>query len=475
MKQSENRRFSSGIRKVLTRSLLILLFFLLCILFIYRNSPEFTTTDLDDILAANCLTIITRNNANCYYLYQDEAMGFEYDLAKAFAKWLGVDIKIIIAKKWEGMIPALLKGEGHIIAASMTDTPERRQKVVFSKGYLTIQQHLVVHRTNRKIKAVDDLHQQNVHVRRGTSYQERLEALVRQNVDINIILHEDLPTEELIRRVAEKEIEITIADSNIASLNRRYYHQIKVAGPVGKKQRLAWATHPHSRKLRRAINTFFKSIKANGEFDRIYNRYYADIEEFDYVDMRAYHRRLKTRLPRYKEIIKKEARRNGFDWRLIAAQIYQESHLSPMAESRAGAYGLMQLMPATARSLGVDDIFDAEKNIQAGVLHLKNLYDTFDRATGTDRLFIALAAYNVGMGHIFDARHLAQKINMNPNKWDSLLKTLPLLRSRKYYQESKYGYCRGTEPIRYVRRIMTYYDILKRREIKYEGASLPGH
>ncbi|MCK5485070.1 MAG: transglycosylase SLT domain-containing protein, partial [Desulfobacterales bacterium] len=164
------------------------------------------------------------------------------------------------------------------------------------------------------------------------------------------------------------------------------------------------------------------------------------------------------------------AKKHGFDWRLIAAQIYQESHLNPWAKSRAGARGLMQIMPSTGKSLGVTDLFDPVQNINAGVQHLKNLFEHFETANGKDRLLIALAAYNIGQGHIHDARKLAKKKGLAPNKWESLAKTLPLLRYRKYYKHAKYGFCRGTEPIRYIKQIMIYYDVLKRQGFEYKTA-----
>jgi membrane-bound lytic murein transglycosylase F len=161
------------------------------------------------------------------------------------------------------------------------------------------------------------------------------------------------------------------------------------------------------------------------------------------------------------------AEQHGFDWRMIAAQIYQESQFDPKARSHAGAYGLMQLTVPTARSLGVGNIFDPQQNILAGVKHLKELYDYFDEISGSDRLSFALAAYNIGQGHIGDARILAQKMGLNPDRWSSLTQTLPLLRYRKYYQDSMYGYCRGMEPVTYIKHIMIYYDILKRQAIEY--------
>ena len=418
-------------------------------------------------MKAGEIRVITRNNAHCYYFYRDQAMGFEYDLAKAFARYLGVRLRVQIADRWEGMIPSIMNRSGDFIAASMTITPKRQKQVRFSDGYMQIQQHIIVNRKNTTVRKVEDLYGTDIFVRQGTSYQDRLEELQAEGLKMFIYKVADVPTEDLIRQVAERQIEITIADSNIAHLNRRYYPQIRIAGPINETEFLGWAVHPQAGQLLERINAFFKEIKANGKFQKIYDKYYADIDFFDYVDLRRYHRRLRTRLPVYKKLVMAAAERHDFDWRLIAAQIYQESHFNPKARSHAGAYGLMQLTVSTARSLGVGNIFDPKQNIFAGVEHLKELYDYFDEISGPDQTFFALAAYNIGQGHVRDARQLAQKMGLDPDKWASLTQTLPLLRFRKYYQDSLYGYCRGTEPIQYVKQIMIYYDILKRQAIEY--------
>jgi len=258
-----------------------------------------------------------------------------------------------------------------------------------------------------------------------------------------------------------------VADSNIALLNRRYFPQVIIGGPISPKQYLGWAVNRNSHKLLERINNFFRKIKANGKFAEIYKRYYTDVDYFDYYDLKTYHRRLRKRLPMYKPIIKKAAESHGFDWRLIGALIYQESHFNPEAESHAGAYGLMQLTARTAKSLGVENILDPSENINAGVAHLKKLYDYYDQVQDPDRLYLALAAYNTGQGHVQDARNLARKMNLDPNKWSSISKTLPMLRLRKYFKYSKYGFCRGTEAIQYIRQIMIYYDILKQQGVEY--------
>ena len=421
---------------------------------------------LEDILRSGEITVITRNNGQSYYLYRGEKRGFEYDLAQLFADELGVRLNVKIADSWEGMIPGLMNGEGHFIAAAMTITLSRQRQIAFSEGYLDVRQHIIVHRRNTQVREVKDLNDRMVHVRRGTSYQERLEELRAFGLNVHIITHPDMPTEELIRMVAKAEIETTIADSNIAQRTRRYYPQAIAAGPISDLEQLGWAVHPDATSLLARINRFFSKIKKNGKFEEIYNRYHGGVDAFDYVDLNTFHRRLESRLPRYRKLIETTADRYGFDWRLIAAQIYQESHFNPAAKSHAGAYGLMQLTQTVARKFGVQHILNPLENVEAGVRHLRDLYEHFDQAIGDDRMYIALAAYNIGQGHIWDAKNLARQMNLDPNKWDSLKQTLPLLSYSKYYKYAKYGYCRGLEPVNYIKQIVIYYDILTYRDVE---------
>jgi membrane-bound lytic murein transglycosylase F len=203
----------------------------------------------------------------------------------------------------------------------------------------------------------------------------------------------------------------------------------------------------------------------SGRLDDIYEKYHWNIGDFDYIDLKTFHERVRTRLPRYRPFIKDAARRNGFDWCLIAAQAYRESHLDPLARGANDAQGLMQLLPVTGRSLKVADLLDPVANIKAGVQYLRWLHDQIEGMEEDDRLLTALAAYNAGLGHIQDSRRLAAKLGLDPNRWDSLAKTLPLLRFRKYYREAEQGFCRGDITVAYVKHIMIYFDILKRQEL----------
>ncbi len=422
---------------------------------------------LERIQESGTITVITRNNAHCYYTYRDQDMGFEYDLAKAFADFLGVELKVKVSESWEQLLPSLDKGDGEFVAASLTITPSRSESVDFSREYLAVEQKAIIHKKNKEIKSIDDLKGKNIHVRQGTSYEERLRTLKRDGLDVRIKVREDVLTQELVEEVAEGEIEVTIADSNVARLNRRYYPDIRIAFPIEKPQSLGWAVKKGETALLNKINEFFEAIQEDGTLKGMYNLYYAQTKTFDHLDIKRFHERIETRLPMYEKAIKQAADLYGFDWRLIAALIYQESQFSPWAKSFSGVRGLMQLTLPTAREMGVNNRLNPKESIMGGARYLRQLHDLYDKAPEPDRTLIALAAYNVGKGHVLDARRLASKMSLDPNKWSSLEKTLPLLRQRKYYKNSRFGYCRGREPVFHVQNILTYYDILKREVIEY--------
>lgn len=432
-------------------------------LFLVFRIKERAST-LERIKRAGEITVLTRNNEHCYFNYQDKPMGFEYTLARAFADYLGVELKVR-TPGWQDLFRDLLEGKGDFIAASLSPTPKRKEVVDFSDSYLSVQPHVIVLRNNHEVKDLEDLNGKTIYVRRATSYEERLRDLKNSGMDIKIRLYDEVPTEEFIRMVSEKEILLTVADSNIARLNQRYYPNIKMAFPIEEPQPLAWAVRKEDDSLRNAINDFFRHIVKTGRFSKIHNQYYGHVESFDSFDVRTYHQRLKTRLPRYEEAIRRASKKYGFDWRLIAAMVYQESHFDPEARSYTGVEGIMQLTQVTADELGVSDRLNAEEAIRGGVRYLKQLYDRFEDAGEPDRTLIALAGYNVGYGHVLDAQKMADELGMNPNSWSALQQVLPMLRYPRYYQNTEHGYCRGTEPVRYVRRIRTYYDILKRSAI----------
>jgi membrane-bound lytic murein transglycosylase F len=279
-------------------------------------------SSIDGIRRSGKLVVITDNNAHCYYTYRGKAMGFEYDLARAFADRLGVDLKIL-TPGWDGLFPALEKGRGDLVAASLTVTDQRKAQVDFSASYLPIRQHIIYHRDDRAPRTIDDLSGRTIHVRRGSSYHERLLQLQKDGIDLKLVLHTNVPTEELIREVADQDIALTVADTNVAVLNRRYYPAVAIGIPIAEEQSLAWAVRKGNASLLKEINAFWEAIKADGTFDKIYRKYYTGVKNFDYVDVVSFHSAVEDRLPLYEDLIRREALRHGFDWRLIAATIYQ--------------------------------------------------------------------------------------------------------------------------------------------------------
>jgi membrane-bound lytic murein transglycosylase F len=418
---------------------------------------------LKQIQARGTIRMITTNTSTSYYTYRDSPMGFEYDLAKAFADHLGVALEVIVPE-WDTMFEVLNSGQGDFIAAGITITESRERIALFSDPYMPVQQKFIHHKLKFGIKNLGQLAGRTIYVKKGTSYQERLEELKASGIDLEIQPLNYVATEEFIKMVSEKKIKYTIADSNIALLNRRYYPDIIIGLPIQEEEYLGWAVKKTDKNLRDSINQFLEIAEETGLLAKLYEKYYGNVEIFDYFDLKKFHERIKTRLPKYKKIIKTESEKYGFDWRLIAAMVYQESHFNAGAKSRTGVRGLMQVTQDTAKLMGIRNRLDPKQSVQAGVKFFNLMHKRFDDIPDPrQKRRFTLAAYNVGYGHVRDAQEIARQQGMDINKWASLKKTLPLLSQRKYYEKTQHGYARGLEPVHYVERIFTYYDILRQK------------
>ncbi|MCP4119449.1 MAG: membrane-bound lytic murein transglycosylase MltF [Desulfobacteraceae bacterium] len=420
-------------------------------------------TTLYKVKKAKTIRMITSVNANSYYIYQGTPMGFEYELAKAFADYLNLDLEVV-TPGWNAMTRFLEQGWGDFIAAGLTITDDRKKVITFSDPYMTVQQKLIHHKLIFGVKSIDALAGKTIHVRRGTSYHAKLEQIKQSGVDITIVLHDNTPTDELIRMVADRQIKYTVADSNIALLNRRYYPDIVIGLDLEQEQPLAWAVKSKDPTLLAAMNQFLASPETKKIQKRLHKKYYSNLDAFDYFDLKKFHERIETRLPRYKDTIEREALKYGFDWRMIAAVVYQESHFNPWARSRTGVRGLMQVTMDTAKEMGISNRLNPEQSLKAGIQYLDKLYQRFDDIHDPhQRLLFALGSYNIGYGHIRDAQLIAQGKGWDKTRWHTMEKTLPLLTKKRYYQTTQYGYARGREPVHYVKQILTYYDILKQK------------
>ncbi|MCK5162338.1 MAG: membrane-bound lytic murein transglycosylase MltF [Desulfobacula sp.] len=450
---------------ILTNLIGLLSFFVFLSVLIHNKEFGSDLSRVERIKKTGILRLITNNSINTYYYYNGQPTGFEYDLAREFAKFLNVDLDIV-TPGWNNMFPYLEQGKGDFIASGLAITSKRLEKVNFSIPYMTIQQHMVHHKLVFGPKNIEDLTFRTLHVRRGTSYHSRLEEIKKSGIDFNYILHDNIPTEELIRMVHDRKIKFTVADNNIAYLNQRYYPDIRIGIPLQQKESLAWAVNKNDSQMLEQINKFFLYANKTGKLKQIVDKYYSNIEDSDPFDLKRFHQRIKTRLPKYKKIIITESIKYGFDWKLLAAVVYQESHFNPNAKSFTNVRGLMQVTIVTAEEMGIENRLKPSQSIKAGIKYLDKMIKKFDYLEDDyERILFALASYNIGYGHVTDAIKIAKAMNLDETKWQSLKTTLPLLSKSKYYKKTKHGYARGWEPVQYVDRILTYFDILKQKEI----------
>ncbi|MDQ2695257.1 MAG: membrane-bound lytic murein transglycosylase MltF, partial [Pseudomonadota bacterium] len=330
--------------------------------------------------------------------------------------------------------------------------------------YRSVRQELVCHRDGPVPKSVKDLPGLRLAVLHESSYEETLYALTAQTPELAWISDAESGIEELFEQVWSRELDCTIADSHIVALNRRYFPELVVPFPVSKEEQLAWIVVPRARALLEPLTRWFAQARKEGVLAAIDSRHFGFVERFDYVDTVAYMDRIQERLPDYERLFRRAAREHDLSWTLLAAMGYQESHWDPHARSPTGVRGLMMLTLATAKEVGVKNRLDPLQSIQGGALYLRRLLDRLPEGlTGEDRLWVAMAAYNVGLGHVYDARTLAQRLGKNPDAWADLKEVLPLLAKKKYYRTVRHGYARGGEPVRYVQRIRNYLDLLERR------------
>jgi len=421
------------------------------------------TSLLDQIKAQGELIVITRNSPTTYYEGPDGPMGFEYDLAKMFAEYIGVELRTVVPPYFNDILPLIARGDAHLAAAGLTVTDKRSEKVRFGPAYQKITPELVYRVGTRRPGSVADI-KGYVEVVAGSSHVEHLMELKKEYPDLHWGVSEDEESEELLEMVWQQLIDYTIADSNEFAVNRGFYPELRTAFSISPPEPLAWAfSRDRDSSLYNEAVKFFDKIREDGTLNQLIERYYGHVEEFDYVGTLRYQTHIEQRLPDYREMFIKAGEEVGLDWRLLAAIGYQESHWNPKAVSPTGVRGIMMLTLNAAKDLDIDNRLDPEKSIRGGGLYFSRMLKrTPERVPEPDRTWLALAAYNVGLGHLEDARILTQKNDGDPDKWVDVKENLPLLGKKKWFQQTRYGYARGNEPVRYVENIRTYYDILVR-------------
>ena len=416
---------------------------------------------LQQVLTTGELHVLTRNSGTTYFEGPQGAAGLEFELMKRFAEKLGVKLKITVPDTLNDILNQISEGDADIAAAGLTVTEQRKQQVRFAPVYQTITQQVVYNVVNEKPRSVEQL-DGNLEVVARSSHVEQLNKLKDKYPQLEWTENTDADSTELLTLVAEELIDYTVADSNEVAYNRRYYPKLRVAFDITSPQGLAWA-FPLSEddSLYNAAVKFLNELKASGELERLLKHNYQHIENYDAQGTHSYLAQIRRRLPTYQEMFQQAAEKYDLDWRLLAALSYQESHWRQNAVSPTGVRGMMMLTTATADYLDVKDRTNPYESIMGGARYLRALLEKVpEQIPEPDRIWVAVAGYNVGFGHIVDARKLATLRGDDPDKWMDIKATLPLLSKKKWYKKTRYGYARGWEPVRYVENIRSYYDIL---------------
>ncbi len=436
---------------------------LLTALFVAHCDRPLFKNDLEAIQARGVLRVITRNNGTCYYEGPHGLEGFEYTLAKAFADYLEVRLEIVVMEDDRAMTTALLDAQADLIAAGFIASDDLRRHLAFGPVYQQIRQQVVGRRGGPAVKSAADLIGRPLWVTAGGFQEKQLNIMKKQYPQLSWLSISDHESEELMEMAGRGLIPMTIAESTTIALNRRYHPELTVYFAIDNGQNQAWVLHPRNRHLRRALYRWFELPSSVSLLERLKEHYYGHLKKFDYVDITTFRDRLAERLPPFRRHFEHAARTHGLDWTLLAAQSYQESHWDPAARSFTGVRGMMMLTLETARLLGVKNRLDPRESIYGGSRYLARLHKRVAAdIPEPDRTFMALAAYNVGFGHLEDAQELALALGKDPKAWTDIRATLPLLRLGKYYRRLKHGYARGTEPVGYVDRIRTYHKLLAR-------------
>ena len=449
------------------------------------------TNQIEQIQARGTLRVGTLYHPLYYFLRDGQQEGLDYELAHEFAKSLDVKLSMVPAYSLNELFALLNAGEVDMLAAGLANTPERRKLYRFSPSYYHIEHTLVHRKGTRKpldISQIDG----TISVLAGSSQAEWLSQLDRQQLAQQQLAQQpplnhpqsststttkqakpsqskpalqwetrvDADEEDLLRQVAENKTDYTLVADILLARTQRYYPSLESAFTVGERQPVGWVWDKRSDdSALGAMLSFFAEQAESGTLARLHEKYFGHVQQFDYVDTRTFLTRIDTLLPRYQPLFERHA--GELDWRLLAAISYQESHWDPNAESYTGVRGMMMLTEDTAKFVGVDNRLDAEQSIRGGAQYLSSLMGRLPESIpDSERVWFALASYNIGLGHVLDVRRLTQQLGQDPDSWTAVKTNLPLLHQPKWYSQTRYGYARGRETKQFVNNIRQYYQSL---------------
>lgn len=443
------------------------------------SAADAVAYDLDSVLNRGTIRAIVENSSTGFFIYKGKPMGYEHDLLAFYAESRGLQLEIVVTNSLDEAFDMLDDGRGDVIAFPLTITKERKERANFTDSHYTTRQVLVQRKpenwlqftrdelNDKLIREQTDLAGHEIYVRKSSSYTTRLENLSEEiGADILIIEIDTAETEELIRMVANNEIPITVADESVARVNAAYYPGIDVETPISFAQNIAWAVRPNAPQMLGDINLWLDSMKMQPTYNVIYNKYFKNTRKSKRLANSDYSSMGGEKISPYDEIIQAAADTLNWDWRLLASQVFQESKFNSKAVSWAGAVGLMQLVPETGHRYGAKVLTDPQQNIMAGAAFLEYLDGVWSKTIKDpqERLKFVLASYNVGLGHVADARDLAIKFGKDPLVWEDNVEYYLLHKSEPEFFNDPVvnsGYCRGEEPVNYVREILNRYEQYK--------------
>ena len=433
--------------------------------------------DLNEIMADGKLRVLIAYSATSYFLYRGQTMGYEYELLNRLAKNLNLELDLKVSRNLDDMLDELKNGNVDLVAHGLAITQERKEEVAFI-DYLYLTKQVLVQRKpdnwrnltldnimDATIQDPIELIGDTVSVRKNSSYFKRLLNLSKEiGGDIVIdSLEGSLSTDEIIKQVVDKKIKYTVADGNLARINASHYPILDVSVPLSFSQRIAWAVRKDSPVLLEAINSWIDEEKKSSDYYVIYNKYFENKRSFKRRAKSEFYSLNKNQISAYDRLIKVYAQELGWDWRLLASLVYQESQFEPNDSSWAGAKGLMQIMPSTAQELGIKDRGDPKESLRGGTAYLEQLTTNFEQVRDSvQRIKFAMAAYNCGYQHVKDAQSLAEIRGLDKYTWDDNVDKMILALSdpQHYNHEAvQYGYVRGAEPYDYVVQIFDRYKL----------------
>ncbi|MFQ1049007.1 membrane-bound lytic murein transglycosylase MltF [Avibacterium paragallinarum] len=402
------------------------------------------------------LVVGTLNNPISYFIGNDGASGFDYELAKAFADYLGAELEIQAMENAEQLFTALSAGKIDVAAANLLYHPDRLTHFQIGPAYYSASWQLVYRKGNPRPATLANLTGKLV-ISKGEALNHVLSQFKVDVPELAWQVAEQSP-EELLLQVAEGKIDYTIANSVDIAMLQQIKPQISVAFDVTDEATIHWYLAESSySELQAALLEFMNNAIETGIMARIEEKYFNHLAQFDYVDTRSYLNAIETTLPKYEKLFEKY--KGELDWRLLAAVAYQESHWNPEATSPTGVRGMMMLTKATADRMKITNRVDVEQSIKAGSEYLHLLLAQIPETVHQeDRIWFALAAYNMGLGHLIDVRRLTKELGGDPDNWLDVKKNLPLLAEKRYYTHLKYGYARGYEALQYVENIRRYMN-----------------